>query len=145
MKNGWKTTEFWVTALTVLSIAAGWISGYVPSEAAVIAQALAAGLYATARGLGNAGAADSGALRTETLDALGGLLPGGGNNGLPGGLHHGAAPAASTPSRPLIDDPRVDVRRVERGAPSPLTGVVMTEYTYRALIDAARSATGERD
>ena len=100
MKNGWKTTEFWVTALTVLSIAAGWISGYVPSEAAVIAQALAAGLYATARGLGKAGAADSGAMRTETLDALGGLLPGG-NNGLPGGLHHGAAAGGQHAQPPL--------------------------------------------
>jgi len=88
-KPGWQTTEFWVTALLLASVALGWIGGKLDGDKAAIASAIAAGLYATSRGLAKKGAArdpraellETGLLSSPSLEPDDGDL-----------LHHGAAP-----------------------------------------------------
>ena len=51
MKAGWKTTEFWVTALATAGAVIGALAGLLPGQAGVVAGALCAGAYAISRGL----------------------------------------------------------------------------------------------
>lgn len=51
MKPGYKTTEFWVTALATAGALIGSISGALPGNAGVIGASIAAGCYAISRGL----------------------------------------------------------------------------------------------
>lgn len=55
VRSGWKTTEFWIVVLAMIAAGLGWLAGVVPAEWAVIAQAIASGLYATSRGLAKRG------------------------------------------------------------------------------------------
>ena len=89
---GWKTTEFWITALTVLSILVGWLAGWIPAEYAALAQAISAGIYAAARSYAKGKQIDE-TLRNQVLGVLGavGKLPAGvnGNGGVSAYLHPG--------------------------------------------------------
>lgn len=49
-----------------------------------------------------------------------------------------SAPAATDRLPVTLDDPRVDVRAIERGEQSPLSGVVMNRWTFEALLEAAQ-------
>lgn len=51
MKSGYKTTEFWVTALTAGSAVVGTLAKVIPGSGGIIAAAIAGGLYAVSRGL----------------------------------------------------------------------------------------------
>jgi len=68
-KSGWKTTEFWVTACVVLATVAGWIGGKLDGNGAIIASAVASGLYATSRGLAKGKPADA-QLTQQVADAI---------------------------------------------------------------------------
>lgn len=57
-KPGWKTTEFWVTVLTVVGSIATASVGIVPNEYAALVTAFAQAAYVISRGIaksGNAG------------------------------------------------------------------------------------------
>ena len=49
-KTGYKTTEFCVSVVTILALAIGSVAGSLPGKYASIGAAIAAGLYALARG-----------------------------------------------------------------------------------------------
>lgn len=51
MKPGYKTTEFWVSALTTGGALIGALAGVLPGAAGIIAASIAGGLYAVSRGL----------------------------------------------------------------------------------------------
>ena len=55
MKNGWKTTEFWVSVSALVAGVIASVQGYLPPEAAAWAGAIIAGLYAFRRGLAKQG------------------------------------------------------------------------------------------
>ena len=54
-KAFWKTSEFWLTALTTVGAVGGAIVGIVPASVAGIIGAVANGAYAVARGLSKSG------------------------------------------------------------------------------------------
>ena len=51
MKHGYKTTEFWITALTVVATAIMAGLNLLSADQVAIASAVASGLYAISRGL----------------------------------------------------------------------------------------------
>jgi len=51
LKPGYKTTEFWVTALTSAAALVAALSGHLSPRYAAIAAAVSTGLYAIGRGL----------------------------------------------------------------------------------------------
>jgi hypothetical protein len=51
MRNGWKTSEFWVTLLVVLGTLFESLAGKATGEATTICAAVAAGAYAVSRAL----------------------------------------------------------------------------------------------
>lgn len=51
LKPGYKTTEFWVTALTSAAALIAALSGHLSPRYAAIAAAVSTGLYAIGRGL----------------------------------------------------------------------------------------------
>jgi hypothetical protein len=51
VKPGYKTTEFWVTAITSAAALVAALSGNLSPRFAAIAAAVSSGLYAVARGL----------------------------------------------------------------------------------------------
>ena len=55
MKNGWKTTEFWVSVSALVAGVIASTQGFLPPEAAAWAGAIIAGLYAFSRGLAKQG------------------------------------------------------------------------------------------
>lgn len=70
---GWKTTEFWVTLLTIVAAIASMAEGYLPAEWGVAATAVSSGAYAIGRALsktGGAGARANESLRQQVLAAL---------------------------------------------------------------------------
>jgi hypothetical protein len=52
-------------------------------------------------------------------------------------------PAAPTAGPLLLDDPRVQVARLKAGEPAPGDGVWMNEFTFEAVIEAAKGADDE--
>ena len=62
MKPGYKTTEFWVSALTTGGALIGALAGVLPGTAGIIAASISGGLYAISRGLAK--------LTSETLSGL---------------------------------------------------------------------------
>ena len=50
MKPGWKTTEFWLAALTSVGAVAAAIAGVLPPQSGAIATAVATAAYSLARG-----------------------------------------------------------------------------------------------
>ena len=55
MKNGWKTTEFWVSVSALIAGVIASTQGFLPPEAAAWSAAIIAGLYAFSRGLAKQG------------------------------------------------------------------------------------------
>ena len=53
--KGFKTTEFWLTAISIVASISAMVAGMLPAEYAAIATALSAGLYAAARAYTKAG------------------------------------------------------------------------------------------
>ena len=51
MKNGYRSTEFYITLLSILGSLAMSVQEMLPPKDAVIAGAIASGLYAISRGL----------------------------------------------------------------------------------------------
>lgn len=51
MKPGWKTSEFWVTALSILGLVASSAAASLSPKYAAIGAAVSAGAYAISRGL----------------------------------------------------------------------------------------------
>jgi len=51
MKPGYKTTEFWVSALTTGGALIGALAGALPGTAGIVAASISGGLYAVSRGL----------------------------------------------------------------------------------------------
>lgn len=51
MKNGWKTTEFYVTVITDVGIVAAAVGGVLPPKWAAVAAGVAQAAYAISRGL----------------------------------------------------------------------------------------------
>lgn len=51
MKSGWKTSEFWISAFTVVGILGGAVAVLPISGAASIAAGVASGSYAIARAI----------------------------------------------------------------------------------------------
>ena len=48
---GWRTSEFYVTSLTILAVVAGALVGVLPGQASAYALGISSGAYAVARGL----------------------------------------------------------------------------------------------
>lgn len=69
MKEGWKTTEFWVTVLALGGMILGLIGDRTTGTAAVVAGAIASGLYAVSRGLAKKDPTNA-ELRREVLEVL---------------------------------------------------------------------------
>jgi len=78
IKPGWKTTEFWITALVVVSTLLGWLAGHIPGEYAAIVEAAAAAAYAASRALAKKGGRNAD-VRAQVLEVLTALRRGGGN------------------------------------------------------------------
>lgn len=55
MKPGIKTTEFWITTLTIVGTVGTALAGVLPASIAVPVAAIASGAYAVARGLAKKG------------------------------------------------------------------------------------------
>lgn len=51
MKPGWKTTEFWVTALSIAGLVVASLAATLPPPYAAIGAGVAAAAYAISRGL----------------------------------------------------------------------------------------------
>lgn len=51
MKSGWKTTEFWVTTLSVVGLVASSIGASLSPRYAALGAAISASAYAISRGL----------------------------------------------------------------------------------------------
>lgn len=51
MLRGWRTTEFWVSALTIVGTAAGVVAGVVTGPVGAVVGGVAAGAYALSRGI----------------------------------------------------------------------------------------------
>lgn len=51
MKAGWKTTEFWVSTLTIVGLVVSSAAASLPDKYAAIGASVAAAVYAISRGL----------------------------------------------------------------------------------------------
>lgn len=51
MKSGWKTSEFWLTALTIVGVVGTALAGTLPPKYAAAAAIAGTSAYAVARGL----------------------------------------------------------------------------------------------
>jgi hypothetical protein len=51
MKNGWRTSEFWITTLTIVGTLAGVAVGFLPAAAVAPVAAVGTAAYAISRGL----------------------------------------------------------------------------------------------
>jgi len=51
LKDGWKTTEFWVTVLTDAGLLISSVAGVLPAKYAALGASISTALYAVARGL----------------------------------------------------------------------------------------------
>ena len=54
MKPGWKTTEFWLAALTSVGAVAASLAGVLPPNYGAVATAIATAAYSLARGFAKA-------------------------------------------------------------------------------------------
>ena len=54
-KSGWKTTEFWITACSVIGAVMMTLQDVLSPDQAAIASAVASGFYAVSRGLAKGG------------------------------------------------------------------------------------------
>lgn len=57
MKTGWKTSEFWMSALTSVSSITLTVAGILPAKYAAIATAISTMAYSISRGLAKQGPA----------------------------------------------------------------------------------------
>jgi hypothetical protein len=74
IKAGLKTTEFWITALLVIGVLAGWLEGKLPAEWAVVAATVSAAAYGAWRTLAKRGASNDAIVRDKVVRALGSAL-----------------------------------------------------------------------
>ena len=56
LKTGWKTTEFWMSVLSIVGGLGLQVGGLIPGNAGAIIAAVAGGAYQISRGLAKAGA-----------------------------------------------------------------------------------------
>lgn len=59
MTQGWRTTEFWISATTIVATVLGAVSGMLPAEWAGTISAVVSGLYAFSRGMAKRGQSDA--------------------------------------------------------------------------------------
>jgi len=69
MKPGHKTTEFAITAFSILGAVAGCVAGILGAPAAAVAVAVSGAAYAISRGIAKAKAGDVGGAAQEALNA----------------------------------------------------------------------------
>jgi hypothetical protein len=55
VKPGWKTTEFWLAALTSVGAVAASIAGILPPQSGAVATAISTAAYSLARGFAKNG------------------------------------------------------------------------------------------
>lgn len=71
LKNGVKTSEFWLTVLAFLAAFGMWLAGYLPSNVAIIVTTLASSIYTLSRGISKAaGGTNNAKLLTDLMVAL---------------------------------------------------------------------------
>lgn len=71
-KPGWKTTEFWITAVLLLADVAAASTGFLPPETAAIVATATGAVYKLARAASKFGADEVGAAARAALAGTGG-------------------------------------------------------------------------